>query len=58
MRDTVIKSGEKIDCYTDWLMKKLGREIPVRQYVIPPCNRKIEVKGYWDVVEDGNDEDI
>ena len=29
MKDAVAKSGEKIDCYTDWLMKKLKLEIPI-----------------------------
>jgi hypothetical protein len=29
MKDAVIKSGEKVDCYTDWLMKKMGKEIPI-----------------------------
>ena len=39
MKDAIINSGEKYDAYTDWLLKKLGRVIPLSQYVNPPTNR-------------------
>ena len=42
MQDVIAEQGEKMDCYTDWLMKRLNKKIDPTKYVVPPCEGTID----------------